>query len=147
VPARRSAAAGILAVFGLLLTVLVATALPLCVLLLTGMVPSVVAALVDRDTRRYLTAAVTITNLAGLVLPGLALLKLGMSLTSAQAVLIDPRNWLIMYGAAGIGWVVNAAMLALARIVLGVRDDREGRRLASEAARLVEEWGPEVDAA
>jgi hypothetical protein len=144
-PARRGRGfGGALIVMVLVGAVLVVTALPLCVLLLAGLLPSAVAAMVDRHPRRYLTAVVAISNLAGLVLPALALVKLGMSLAGAQQVLLDPRNWLIMYGAAGIGWVLSAVMQALARILLGIRDDREGRRLTKEAARLVDEWGSQV---
>lgn len=143
-PAKRGGSVGLLTVGVLLGTVLVVTALPVCVLLLAGMLPSVVAALVDRHPRRYLTIAVAIINLAGLVIPGLTLVKLGMSLAGVQQVLMDPRNWLIMYGAAGTGWVVNAAMLTLARIILGIRDEREERRLHKQAEQLVQEWGSEV---
>jgi hypothetical protein len=142
--ARRGGVGGMLTVAVLLLTALVVTALPLCVLLLAGMLPSAVAAMVDRNKRRHLTAAVAILNLAGMVLPALTLVKLGMSLAGAQQVLSDPRNWLIMYGAAGVGWVLSAAMLTLARIILGIRDEREERRLGKAAARLVDEWGAEV---
>jgi len=142
--AKRGGFGGLLTVGVLLGTALVVTALPLCVLLVAGMLPSVVAALVDRHPRRYLTASVAIINLAGLVLPALSLVKLGMSLAGAQQVLSDPRNWLIMFGAAGTGWVVNAAMLTLARIILGIRDEREERHLRKQAEQLVEEWGSEV---
>ena len=142
--AKRGGSVGLLTVGVLLGTALVVMALPLCVLLLAGMLPSIVAALVDRHPRRYLTATVAIINLAGLVLPALTLVKLGMSLAGAQTILSDPRNWLIMYGAAGTGWIVNAAMLTLARIILGIRDEREERRLHKQAEELVQEWGPEV---
>jgi hypothetical protein len=141
---KRGGSIGLLTVGVLLGTVLVVTALPVCVLLLAGMLPSLVAALVDRHPRRYLTIAVAIINLAGLVIPGLTLVKLGMSLAGVQQVLMDPRNWLIMYGAAGTGWVVNAAMLTLARIILGIRDEREERHLHKQAEQLVQEWGSEV---
>lgn len=144
--ARRAGLGGWLTVGVLLLTAMVVTVLPLCVLLLAGTLPSVVAAMVDRHPRRYLTAAVAILNLAGMVLPGLTLLKLGMSLAGTQQVLSNGQNWLVMYGAAGIGWVLNAAMLTLARIILGTRDDREERRLVRQAEQLVEEWGAEVGA-
>ena len=142
--AKRGGFGGMLTVAVLCGTALVVTALPLCVLLLAGMLPSVVAAMVDRHPRRYLTATVAILHLAGLVLPALTLVKLGMSLAGAQQVLIDPRNWLIMYGAAGTGWVVNAAMQTLARIILGIRDERVERHLHKQAEQLVQEWGAEV---
>jgi len=142
--ARRRGRGGMLLVGALLLPVLLVTALPFCVLLLAGMLPSAVAAMVDRHPRRYLTATVAIVNLAGMVLPALALVKLGMSLAGAQQVLIDPRNWLMMYGAAGVGWVLHTTMPTLARFMLTIRDDREARRLAKETTQLVEEWGAEV---
>src|SRR5579885_453971 len=120
--ARRGGHAGLLTVIALLVTVLLVTALPLCMLMVAGMLPSLVAAVVDSNPRRYITISVTIANLGGMVMPGLAFMKLGMTIGGALQVLGDPQNWLVMYGAAGVGWVLNAGMLTVARVVLAMRD-------------------------
>jgi hypothetical protein len=125
-------------------TVMAAVALPLCILLVVGLAPTVVAALVDRHRRRYLARAVAATNLAGMVVPVIQLLHVGMSLSGAQAVLGDPRYWLIMYGAAAIGWLLSFSMPSVARVYVDVRADRLQRQLETRAKELVKEWGEEV---
>jgi hypothetical protein len=134
---------------GLLLLVVPAllgvAALPLFVLLVAGMVPTLVAAVVDRHPRRYLTIAVALTNLSGLVAPAIALFAYDMSLAGAQHVLGDGRNWLIMYGAAAMGWAINWAMPTVGRFIIDLRADSAERSLRKHAEHLVEEWGPEVD--
>jgi hypothetical protein len=120
---------------------LAATAFPFCMLFAAGMLPSGVAAIVDRHAGRYLTAAVALLNLAGMAVPVLTLLKLGASLAAAFQVLGDPRNWLIIYSAAGLGWVLHAAMPTLARVIIDMRAEREERRLKRRAEQLTEEWG------
>jgi hypothetical protein len=119
-------------------------AMPLFLVAAAGMLPTAVAFLVDRHPRHYLACAVGALNLAGMVLPVLALTKAGFTLTGALQVLRDAQNWLIMYGAAAVGWIVNAAMPAVARIILDMRAEQENRRLLRQAEELVAEWGREI---
>jgi len=142
---RRKSGGGLYLVVGAFFAAVVAlVATPFCLLFAAGMLPSGVAAMVDRQRQRYLTAAVSLLNLAGMGVPVLALLKAGPSLTSAFQVLGDGRNWLIMYSAAGVGWVLHAAMPIVGRVIVDYRAEREERRLTRHAQELVEEWGADV---
>lgn len=123
---------------------MVVVALPLCILLVVGLAPTVVAALVDRHRRRYLARAVAATNLAGMVIPVLELLRVGISFSGVQQVLGDPRYWLIMYGAATIGWLLNFSLPSLARVYVDLRADQLQRQLETRAKELLKEWGEEV---
>jgi hypothetical protein len=121
-----------------------ATGLPFCLLLAAGMLPSAVAAFVDRHSPRYLTGTVAILNLAGTVVPILALLKVGVSIAGALQVLGDGRNWIIMYGAASVGWLLFLVTPSIGRIIVDYRAERDERRLAQRAEQLVAEWGNEI---
>lgn len=124
--------------------ILAATALPMSVLFAAGMLPSAVAATVDRHRLRYLTLSVTLLNLAGMVIPVMSLLKLPMTLAAALRILSDPRNLLIMYSAAGIGWILYLSMPVLARMIIDFRAERYEHRLMRRAEALVAEWGPDL---
>ncbi len=124
-----------------LATVLAIAALPLCVVLAAGMLPAGVAALIDRAPRRDLTRTVAAANLAGVVPPAIALLHLEFSFAGAFTILREPQNWLVMYGAAAIGWGLHAAMPALAAIVLEFRARQAEQRLEARAAEIAAEWG------
>jgi len=127
-----------------MLAVLAVTALPVCIVVIGGMVPTVVAALVDRDPRRHLSWTVGLLNLAGLVLPILKLCSGVVSLAGAQQVLMNGQNWLIMYGAAGMGWLVSAGMIPVARFIVDLRARQEERRLLERGADLARTFGREV---
>lgn len=128
-------------------TLLAVTALPLCVLFVAGMTPTVVAVIVDRNPARYLSRSVAAMNLAGLVQPLLAVLHIGVSLASVEHILADPRSWLSMYGAAAIGWLLTLGMPWIARVFVDIRADQLQRQLQARAEALVTEWGDEVTGA
>lgn len=125
-------------------TLLAVTALPVCVLTMAGMVPTVVAALLDRFRAKYLTRTVGAMNVAGLAPLVLQLWSRGLTMADATRLLSNPFNWLMMYGAAAIGWAIFLAMPTIARTIVDVRADQAQRQLKSRAAQLVEEWGEEV---
>src|SRR5215467_11297968 len=127
-----------------LVAVLAVTALPLCILLLTGLVPTMVATVVDRYRAKYLTRAVGFMNLAGLTPLVVQLWSSGLTMNSVAGILSRPVNWLTMYGAAGVGWVLFLGMPSLARIFVDIRADQLQRDLKARAKHLVEEWGEEV---
>ena len=125
-------------------TVLAATMLPLCLLLIAGLMPTAVATIADRHPRRYLARAVAATNLAGMVLPVLGLFDIGVSLPGVQHVLSDPWMWLVMYGMAALGALIDWIMPALARVIVDMRAETLRRQLEERAVALVKEWGKEV---
>ena len=127
-----------------LATILAIASLPLCVVLAAGMLPTGVALIVDRQPRRYLAWAVGASNLAGMMWPVAALLRSDPSLGGALHMLADPRNWLVMYGGAAIGWGLNEAMPMLARAFLEFRANEAERKLRRRAAQITEEWGEDV---
>ncbi len=127
-----------------LVTVLAVTALPLCILLLSGLVPTMVATVVDRYRAKYLTRAVGFMNLAGLTPLIVQLWSNGLTMDGVASILSKPINWLTMYGAAGIGWVLFLGMPSLARVFVDIRADQLQRELKARAKQLAEEWGEEV---
>src|SRR5690242_10585207 len=66
---RRSGGSTMVTLAVIVVTVMAMAALPLCLLVVSGMLPSFVAAAVDRAPRRYFTRTVGAMNLAGLA-PG-----------------------------------------------------------------------------
>lgn len=127
-----------------LVAVLAMTALPLCILMLTGLLPTMAAALVDRYRAKYLTRAVGFMNLAGLTPLIVQLWTSGLTMDGAAGILSRPINWLTMYGAAAIGWVLFLGMPSLARIFVDIRADQLQRDLQARAKHLIAEWGEEV---
>jgi len=132
----------ILALFGVVF--FAATALPLFLVTAGGLIPTIVALVVDRQRAKYLTRTVGAMNLAGLAPMVVRLWSNGDSLTAAITIMTRPMNWLVMYGAAGVGWCIFLAMPAVARVIVDLQAEQVQASLRERAERLVEEWGEEV---
>lgn len=120
------------------------TALPLCILVIAGLLPTGVAVVVDRHRRRYLARTVGAMNIAGVVPGALRMWEAGITFVSLQQVIESPMSWLVMYGAASIGWVLYFCVPPVVAMVLEVRVDDTKRRLESRTQLLIDEWGDEV---
>lgn len=118
--------------------------LPSAIVVLSGMVPSMAAFLVDRTRGKYLTVTVALVNLCG-TLPGLARLwERDQSYAAAKALAFDPFHWLASYGAAAVGWLVYLAIPPVLSAYYLRATDARIEALRREQAALVEAWGDEV---
>jgi len=130
--------------FGLAFIGLATFAAPTCVLLLVGMVPSIVAYVVDRDERPMLAFTITPLNLAGLM-PYLLQLWTGRdTMPTVVHLLSDVYAWLVIYLAAGAGWLLFLGMPTIVGILL--ERSLAGRKAQLEAlqAKLRADWGADV---
>ncbi|MEK9661621.1 MAG: hypothetical protein VW644_07805 [Alphaproteobacteria bacterium] len=98
----RRLALALLLLFGVILFFLAA---PLFIVFLTGMVPTIVAFVCDRDRDKLSAIAVGAGNLAGVV-PFLVSLAIhGPTLNRAAETVTDVFNIAVIYGAAAGGWL------------------------------------------
>jgi hypothetical protein len=118
--------------------------LPLFLIILPGMMPTLVTLFIDRQRPRHLTYTVGVMNLSGVLPFLLALAKGRLSLQTAAAVLSDPMTWLVMYGAAAAGCLICAATSPLARLCLELQAAQKRRALEALAKAICQEWGEEV---
>ncbi|HYC04569.1 MAG TPA: hypothetical protein VED40_14845 [Azospirillaceae bacterium] len=139
---RRDAAGGIALL--LVLLPLGVVVLPTTVLMGAGLIPTLVAALVDRDPEKSAALTVGAMNLCGVMPFAIELWQSGHTLDLALGLLATPYTWLVMYGAAAIGWGFYFAIPPLVAGFVTMRDEDKARRLEQERDALVEEWGPEV---
>jgi len=124
---------------------LAVVALPVCVLLVVGMIPSIVAYVIDQTPRRTLTLTVGPLNLAGTV-PYCMQLWFGVDTMHALGpYLTSVWVWLVMYLAAAIGWLLHLGMPVIVHFLLERSIDRRKGRLVQIQKRLRAEWGDEVD--
>lgn len=119
--------------------------LPTTLVLLAGLVPTFAAFLSSREEGVYRGLTVGFVNMAG-ILP-LLLTLWGNSHTVGQAtfLLADPLNWLMMYGAAGIGWLVFYTVPPGVLAVMRWRYQMEIRQHRKTQQDLIGEWGKDVE--
>ncbi len=117
------------------------------ILLFFGMMPSVVAYIIDRTPQRYTTVSVASLNFCG-VFPYMLDFWAGPTDFAAMvAILTDVFALLTMYSAAAIGWVVFAGIPPVISSFLTVMSQRRVAQLRSEQRDLIDEWGEGIVAA
>lgn len=107
-----------------------------------GLLPTVAAWIAAMPDQAQRTRCIAFANLAGVIPVAAHLLNVGGTLRS----LADPVPWAIIYGAAAVGWLLNAAVPAAAEALLRRRLDTEVRMLERQQAALIQEWGTELHA-
>ena len=146
-PKKRSGSAGKGALIFLMLMFLALAAglfLPTSIVLATAMVPTIVALLIDQDPEKYAAITVGPLNFCGALPTAITLWSGSNSVQEALRLLSEPVNWLMMYGAAGVGWMLFYTIPPVVSSIVVRGHEAEVARLTEHQAKLVEEWGPEV---
>src|SRR3546814_15554278 len=60
----------------------------------------------------------------------------------AFQVIGDPITWLVMYGAAALGWAIYFVAPGIVGMFIGMRPDNRIQRLRRRQRDHAEEWGP-----
>ena len=124
--------------------VLLAAALPTALMLSIALLPAICAFLVDRSQGRYATISVGMLNVAGTWPFLLKLWTTGHSVVNAMKIVLDPFAWLVIYSAAGAGWLLYFTFPSCVSVCMSVFAGHRVSQLRQQQKKLVEEWGPEV---
>ncbi len=133
-------------VFWILVFIGCGTALfpPTLLVLLSGMIPSIVAALLNTSRIGGNLAAMIALNLSG-VIPVLGILwQRGHNLDEAFIILSDPYMWLAMFGGAGIATFLSWGVPIFVFAVYEVKAKSAARKLMRQRTKLLEEWGDQL---
>lgn len=130
----------IMMIFALLSAILF---MPTTILILFGMLPTVVAALIDR---RGGTRAITVgsLNLAGCVPFLLDLWTKSHTTDYAVSLITDPRTIIVMYAAAGIGYLIDWALSGMVATIMIQRATMRVKAIRARQEEMVVRWGREV---
>jgi uncharacterized membrane protein len=120
---------------------------PMTVLFCGCMLPSFVAAIVDRHAQK--TAGVTIgaLNLAGTVPAWLELIRKGGGIDQAIALLLQPRILLMAYAAAMLGWALYFYIPPLVAGMMVRKAEKRLKDIEKRQAELVRKFSAAVTGA
>lgn len=143
-PAGQSLRRGIWFVIGLMTLAIIS--LPTVLLIFFGLMPSIVAMVIDRTDGRYATFCVLGMNLSGLF-PFLTDIWFQVHTTDmAIRIMTNVFNLLIIYGSAGFGWMLYMALPPVITTFLSSMSQRRVAVLREKQAQIIEEWGESVTA-
>lgn len=118
--------------------------MPTTIMLFFGMLPTLVAGLVDRTGKGTKALTVGSMNLAGCTPFLLDLWTKGQTAENALTIISDPRTIIVIYCAAGIGYLIDWAMSGIVATVMIQRSGSRLKDIKKRQAGLVERWGEEV---
>ncbi len=119
--------------------------LPTTILLAVGMMPTLIAFLVDRSKKR-ITRAVTIgaMNLAGCSPFVLDLWGYGQSFEKTFSIITQPTSIIVMYFAAAVGHMIGWSMTGIVASLMYERGKQRQVEIKKKQEELIERWGKEV---
>ena len=114
------------------------------ILITVSMLPTGVAYVIDTHPRRYATKTVAWANLAGALIVTFDLWAGDRTLATAFDLMSDPFNWVIVLGAAGVGWGIHFMVPDMVLRYLDISLDLKRKGLHERQKTLEKEWGKEV---
>ena len=119
---------------------------PTTVIMVPGLLPTMVAYIIDRDPDKTAPLTVGALNLCGTLPFAMDLWLHQHTLPAALHLLGDPLTWLVMYGAAAVGWAFYYLIPPIVTNVEVMRSEARIESLQRTKREMVAEWGPEVGA-
>lgn len=118
--------------------------MPTTILLMMGMIPTVVAAVIDKTGKGTKALTVGAMNLAGCTPFLIRLWTEGHTSEMAVTLMSDPRAISVMYAGAGIGYLIDWAMSGIIGSLLIQRSESRLKEIKKQQDELVTRWGVEV---
>lgn len=133
---------------GLLLTVaclLGVMFIPIAVVLIVGMAPTVVAGMIDKSEEKLKAITVGFMNFAGCYPFLLTLVaRHGNDPEVAFNIIFQPLNIVVMYMAAGAGYLIEFGIITAVSGFLKQSAQKRIKEIAEEQKDMVKRWGEEV---
>lgn len=117
---------------------------PTVIVAMGGMLPTLVAFIIDNRKERYAARTVGYLNFSGVFIVCLGMWTGDHTWQAALELLYEPFNWLIMFGTAALGWVLYFMLPPISGAYLKISNDLKLKTLLSEQEKLVKEWGQGV---
>ena len=139
---RKGGLNGVL--FLMMIGILFVVAMPIFVLLSVGLLPSLVAYVIDPTRGKFQGRCVFGLNLSGVAPYAMGLLVGDQSLEAAMAIITDIGALVVMYSCAGLGWLIYLAMPKLLGEYLHMNAQRRMKELREDQQSLLEDWGDDL---
>ncbi len=141
-PGKKASLTSLLWVFMLAIVIF---AFPESVILLfLGLLPTLVALIVDKTPRKYSTFCVGSMNITG-VFPSMLELWAGQNnISHAIDIITNVFDLIVMYAAATFGWLLFMAIPPVVNGLLAVVAQHRIAQLRARQRELIKEWGDEI---
>ena len=130
--------------FVVFLLTMMMISLPTVIMVFLGMLPSIVAWVIDRSEGKHATFCVSGLNFSGLFPFLMDVWFINHSTDTAIRILTDVFNLVIIYGSAAFGWLLYIAVPPVITTFLSVMSQHRMTILKTTQNNIIEEWGEKV---
>lgn len=116
----------------------------MAVILAIGMIPTFVAAIVDRTEGKMRTLTIGAINFAGCAPFMVEIFQKGNNIEVAINYIIQPRTIVVIYFAAAMGYLIDWAMTGIVSSIMVQKSKSRLKEIKKEQEALAERWGAEV---
>jgi hypothetical protein len=109
-----------------------------------GLMPMFVAFFVDRSKKKTKAVTVGAMNMAGITPFLLELWVSENSMEKALSIILDPMAIIVIYSAAGIGYIIDWAVTLAVANFMYQRGIARKKAIEERQVELIERWGEEV---
>ncbi len=113
-------------------------------LLLIGMAPTLIELFFGDDRKGSSVVTVGVMNAAGIVPFLIELWQKGQTMENAMLILSQSETWVVMCGAAAIGWLILFSVPQAIASMTVARAETRIELLKQNLERLKTTWGPDV---
>ncbi len=131
---------------GVVVVMLMIVSLPSVIIVGVGMLPTIVAALIDRTEKRYASFCVGGMNLSGVFPYLLTIWTDDHSVGAAGRIVTDVFSLGVMFSSAGFGWLLFIAIPPVISAFLNVIAESRMKTLITNQKNILEEWGDDIAA-
>lgn len=114
------------------------------VILVIGMIPTIVAAIVDRTEGRMRAMTIGAINFAGCAPFMIEIFKKGNNVETAMTYVLEPRTIVVIYFAAGMGYLIDWAMTGIVSSMMVQKAKTRLKEIQKLQKDLTDRWGMEV---
>lgn len=131
-------------IFGIMTLILAIMFVPSAIMLGIGMLPTIIAATIDRTKAGIKALTVGAMNLAGCTPFLIKLWTEGNKVDVSLSIIAQPQTIVVIYGAAAAGYLIDWAMTGLVAGIMVKQGESRQKEIARLQADMVRRWGPEV---
>lgn len=137
------------------LTAYIALAI-LCILLLSiysaylvlmiafGVLPGMVAVLIDQERQKYISKIVMMFNIVGITPYIFKIVHNNDPDFIAVDLMAEPITWMVIFGSAAIGWLIYWFFPEAALVFFDAKIENRISKLQKELDELCKEWGDDI---
>lgn len=114
------------------------------IIVLFGLLPGMVAMIIDQDPRRFISKIVLTFNGLGLAPFLIKIIRSKSGNSVAIEIIIDPRTWMMIFAAAAVGWVLYWVFPQVALMLHNMKINLRIKHLEMEMSKLCGEWGDDI---